>query len=216
MTSVATKLKEWNESLEYLMDPVLGDEGRLYVKPEIVDAFKELIQLATIIVPNAYEAELLTSVEIRSIADGFKACDILHSKGPHTVIITSLQQLDTDEIVVLASTKKPRALKFTIRVPKIKAYFTGTGDLLASLILAAMGRHPSDLATAMEEAIASLQAVLRDTAEACGEASFALERTSEVCRARELRLVQNRAHLMNPPKPSPFKAVPWPPVEEHE
>ena len=223
ISKVAGKLKEWNgDKLEFLMDPVLGDEGRIYVKEEMIEAYRESIHLATILVPNSFEAELLTNIQIRSVSEGFAACEALHRKGPHTVIITSLQTIDDpDSIEILCSTKKTqdrgtRFQKLTVRVPKIKAYFTGTGDLLAALILATLGRHPSDLATALEEALSSLQAVLKDTADACGEASFASERTSEVCRARELRLIQNRRHLMTPPTPSPFKAIPWDTADKKE
>ena len=34
-------------------DPVMGDEGRLYVPPEMVDAYRtDLLPLASVIVPN--------------------------------------------------------------------------------------------------------------------------------------------------------------------
>ncbi len=64
--------------------------------------------------------------------------------------------------------------------PAPQAYFTGTGDLIAALLLARLHEHPDDLATAVELATAGLQAVLRDTASACGPAAMAAERTSQV------------------------------------
>ena len=42
------------------------------------------------------------------------------------------------------------------------------------------------------------QGILSDTAEACGEAALAAERTSEACNKRELRLVQGQHHLIQP------------------
>jgi pyridoxal/pyridoxine/pyridoxamine kinase len=70
---------------------VMGDEGRLYVKPELVDAYRAtLIPLASVVVPNQYEAELLTQAPIRSLSDGLAACRKLHSMGPHTVVRVEL------------------------------------------------------------------------------------------------------------------------------
>ena len=41
-------------------DPVMGDEGKLYIKPELVPVYRQkVIPVATIITPNAFETELL-------------------------------------------------------------------------------------------------------------------------------------------------------------
>jgi len=55
------------------------------------------------------------------------------------------------------------------------------GDLLAALLLARMHRHPRDLATAVEQAVAGLQGVLRATALQCPSSLLSSrERSSEV------------------------------------
>jgi hypothetical protein len=54
------------------------------------------------------------------------------------------------------------------------------------------------LATAIEEAVASLQGILLDTAEACGEEALTAPRSADVCNKRELRLIQGQDHLVNP------------------
>jgi hypothetical protein len=62
-----------------------------------------------------------------------------------------------------------------------------------------MHAHPADLKLALEQAVAGLQAVLRDTVACCdGVAAASQERTAEVCRARELRIVQNQDALAAP------------------
>jgi hypothetical protein len=40
---VVKKLREYNADLIYVCDPVMGDGGRLYVKPEIVPAFRDQV-----------------------------------------------------------------------------------------------------------------------------------------------------------------------------
>lgn len=65
----------------------MGDEGRLYVPQEMVDAYRsEILPLASVLVPNQFEAELLSQCKITSIEEGFEACRQLQSKGPHTVV----------------------------------------------------------------------------------------------------------------------------------
>lgn len=38
-------------------DPVMGDNGKIYVAEDCVPAYKELVQHADLILPNQYEAE---------------------------------------------------------------------------------------------------------------------------------------------------------------
>ena len=48
------------DELCYVCDPVLGDEGKLYVPKELVSAYrKTLIPLAAIVTPNQFEVEQL-------------------------------------------------------------------------------------------------------------------------------------------------------------
>lgn len=56
------------------------------------------------------------------------------------------------------------------------------GDLLTSLLLARLHQQPDDLAAAISQAVAALQAVLSDTAKSCGEEVATAQRSSEVSR----------------------------------
>jgi len=72
------------------MGDLIGGEGRLYVAQELVDAFRsEILPLASVLVPNQFEAELLSRCKITSIEDGFEASKQLQNKGPHTVVSLS-------------------------------------------------------------------------------------------------------------------------------
>ncbi|KAG1671810.1 hypothetical protein FOA52_000187 [Chlamydomonas sp. UWO 241] len=215
IASVCRQLRAWNPGLTYLCDPVLGDEGRLYVPEELVAVYQEeVLPLASVLVPNQFEAELLAGTTIGSAADGFAACQLLHDKGPHTVIITSANLPGReDTILLLASTTRPQAKgtnmqQLVLEVPKIHAYFTGTGDLLASLLLGRTHQHPDNLAAAIDEAIASLQAVLSATAATCNESTLAMKKpSSDVCNRRELRLVQNQGAITGPV--TGLRCAPW-------
>lgn len=40
-----------------VLDPVMGDQGRLYVNEDVVPAYKKIIRHADLILPNQFEAE---------------------------------------------------------------------------------------------------------------------------------------------------------------
>lgn len=43
--------------LTIVLDPIMGDEGRLYVGEDVIPVYKSLLALADLIVPNQFEAE---------------------------------------------------------------------------------------------------------------------------------------------------------------
>jgi pyridoxine kinase len=80
-----------NPDLVYFCDPVMGDNGKLYVPESLVDIYREqVLPVATVVTPNQFECELLTGIKIECEADARRACMALHSKGPDSVILTSL------------------------------------------------------------------------------------------------------------------------------
>jgi pyridoxine kinase len=44
-------------SFFWVLDPVMGDNGKLYVADDILPAYKSLVHDADLILPNQYEAE---------------------------------------------------------------------------------------------------------------------------------------------------------------
>ena len=44
-------------SFFWILDPVMGDQGRLYVNPDVVPAYKSLLRDADLILPNQFEVE---------------------------------------------------------------------------------------------------------------------------------------------------------------
>jgi pyridoxine kinase len=58
IVTIIKTLKTRDPSIIYVCDPVLGDEGRLYVVKELVQLIHDLlIPLADIITPNRFELE---------------------------------------------------------------------------------------------------------------------------------------------------------------
>jgi len=75
---LASKMKQQNPGLIYLLDPVLGDAGRLYVSPECIPIYREALQYSTVITPNWFEVEVLTDTRITDLASLRKALCVLH------------------------------------------------------------------------------------------------------------------------------------------
>eukprot|EP00012_Vannella_robusta_P002462 CAMPEP_0206184632 /NCGR_PEP_ID=MMETSP0166-20121206/1336_1 /ASSEMBLY_ACC=CAM_ASM_000260 /TAXON_ID=95228 /ORGANISM="Vannella robusta, Strain DIVA3 518/3/11/1/6" /LENGTH=123 /DNA_ID=CAMNT_0053599689 /DNA_START=128 /DNA_END=496 /DNA_ORIENTATION=- len=122
----------------------MGDHGKLYVSKELVDVYRNVVvPSAQFVIPNQFEAELLTDVEIKCEADAIRACDILHDKGVEVVVITSLYY--NDEEIVGSSRKENDKCRFTLCMPALPHYYTGTGDLFGALLLGWSLKHPTDL-----------------------------------------------------------------------
>lgn len=80
-------LRKANPALIYVCDPVLGDDGKLYLPSEMVTLYRsELLQLASILTPNQFEAEQLAGREIKTEQDALEACHHLLDQGPTTVV----------------------------------------------------------------------------------------------------------------------------------
>ncbi|KAI9701654.1 MAG: putative pyridoxal kinase [Bogoriella megaspora] len=134
-------------SFFWVLDPVMGDNGRLYVNEEIVPAYKSTINQADMILPNQFEAEVLSGVKITDYASVVEAITVLHTTYfiPH-VLITSLELdnnsgkmiSDAPSLTVIGSTARkdhtPRLFKLT--VPALPMFFSGTGDMFAALAVA--------------------------------------------------------------------------------
>ena len=68
-------------------DPVMGDDGRLYVPKDLLPAYRShIVAEANVLTPNQFEAELLTGIQIGSRYQAIKACNALHDMGPQTVV----------------------------------------------------------------------------------------------------------------------------------
>ncbi|XP_034672930.1 pyridoxal kinase isoform X4 [Vitis riparia] len=214
---VVHKLRSVNPKLTYVCDPVMGDDGKLYVPTELVAIYREkVVPVASMLTPNQFEAELLTGFrscmlqEARHVMscgrivaekDGREACNILHASGPSKVVITSINM--EGNLLLIGSHQKEKGHspdQFKIVMPKIPAYFTGTGDLMTALLLGWSNvmllnsiKYPDNLDKAAELAVSSLQALLQRTLADYVKAGFAPQSSS-----LEIRLVQSQDDIRHP------------------
>ncbi|TCD69064.1 putative pyridoxal kinase [Steccherinum ochraceum] len=159
---MATKLREANPELIYLLDPVLGDAGQLYVAPSVIPVYRAMLPLSTIITPNWFEVEVLTDVKIENMSTLRKALKILHDEHKVPNIVMSSIPLkpwlkaalpsrsrtppgsepsDEDFLLCISSSQNQTgddapSIVHAGRVPYISGYFSGVGDLFSAFVVA--------------------------------------------------------------------------------
>ena len=86
--TVAAMLKPQNIA-NLVVDPVMiAKSGRSLLKPDAIDTLKtKLFPLALLVTPNVHEAQQLSGIEIKSLADARRAAKVIHGFGCKYVLI---------------------------------------------------------------------------------------------------------------------------------
>lgn len=166
----------YRESTFLLVDPVMGDEGRVYklFTPELLRRMKELALRADVVTPNLTELCLLTGADYGELgrmkgekeiteAAGELAEKLMES-GPDTVVVTGIRFEDAQSgermIGNLAVDQSGRRLS---AFPYIGGSFSGTGDLFASIIAGGIARG-DDIFRTMDLAGEFVERAMKDSA----------------------------------------------------
>ena len=125
-----------------LVDPVMGDEGKLYsvYTPQMQEHMKRLISKADIITPNFTEACLLLG---EPYTEQVVAADLLKEWlrrladfGPSVVIMTGIST-DGNQIMNIAYEQNTGSF-WQVLSEHIPAKYPGTGDVFASILTGAL------------------------------------------------------------------------------
>lgn len=147
VAAVIRTLRDKNPDLYVLVDPVMGDGGRLYVPIEVAEAIRgELLPLATCLTPNRFELEWLTGFLAGTIANAIAAARALNIAE---VLATSIpapgDELAT--VIVTPETHGEQLRPLRDQVPH------GTGDFLAGCYLAERLERPPVAALARAQQV---------------------------------------------------------------
>jgi pyridoxine kinase len=120
-------------------DPVMGDDGKLYVDPGLPEFFREqAVPEAGLLTPNQFELEVLTGQRVataaRALAAGQALRARMHAAGPRLVLISSLTTAETPpEAMDMMLCSAAGGLR--LRTRRLPQSFNGAGDTLAALFL---------------------------------------------------------------------------------
>ena len=162
-------LREKNPDALYLCDPVIGDEGGLYVPEDTAAAIRDtLLPLASVTTPNRFELQWLTGT---TADDNTRLLEAARGLGPQRVLVTSAFAMMAGSTGNLLLTPRDA---FLAEHRAMADPPNGTGDLLAALFLAHLLAGKTD-EQALHTATASVFEMLARTAKR-GDDELALQR----------------------------------------
>lgn len=131
----------------WVLDPVLGDNGKLYVLEKVVPVYRAILSSGnvTVVTPNQFEFELLSDTPISSWESLATAFDRFHQHYDVPYVVLSSVILDNRMYSVGFTAAKPKNKIFYIPIDKIDCNFNGCGDLFAALLANAFYSNDSVL-----------------------------------------------------------------------
>ena len=179
------RFKQQNPELLYCCDPVMGDDGRVYVDKALTSWFlNSLIPMADIVTPNQFELELLTGYRVSTLDSVIMAGRALTALGPEIVLVTSVMPDDSDnrKVGMMVVTERDAWYVQTPFFEKPGA-IGGSGDVATAVFLA---RYL---------AVKDLKLALEYTA----GVMFGLFEHACQTGSNELQLIEAQDKLVNPP-----------------
>lgn len=149
-------------ALPFVLDPVIGDNGRHFVRDGVAEAICEkLLPRADIVTPNLYELGVLCGAAIPNEADVITAAarSLIRESRLIAVAVTGIERSGmVSNLLVLEDTS------YETMTPRLDRGFNGTGDLFAALLTAWFVRS-GDIRSAFARAAGGLDAATRITAQ---------------------------------------------------
>ncbi len=154
-----------NDDSITVIDPVMGDYGKLYptYSPVLAAQMCTLVPYADILTPNLTEACILTGTEYKCDMDEKELtdlCERLSAMGPGKIVISGLERGDDLENFIFERGKLPQ----TVREHRAGPCRSGTGDVFSSII-AADAVNKVDFVNSVQHASAFIAKALRRTVE---------------------------------------------------
>lgn len=158
VASTVNAARRANPDMIYVLDPVIGDDGRVFVRDGVLEAIGDnLLPLANVILPNVSELGWLSGMAIQDLPSTFQAARRLLDKGPRVVVITGVEE--ADEMAAYAVTTDAT---WRSAAPRRARKFNGTGDLFAALFTG-WSMRSCDPAHALAATVAGLDLVTGET-----------------------------------------------------
>ncbi len=186
VAGLVSSLKSKNPNLFYLCDPVIGDQGGLYVAEETAIAVRDhLVPLSDMITPNCFELGWLTGTQTptnhQAVID---ACEIIERPAKLVTSVPSTNKTRIGNMYIDASEGWYVSHDFLEKVPN------GSGDLTAATYLARKLRG-LDSVENLKTTTASVFEILTQSArKGCDELTLESDIASLISPSAEIELSQ--------------------------
>lgn len=160
VAAAVDRARATNPAVPFVLDPVIGDNGRHFVRAGVAEAICDrLLPRATIVTPNLYELGVLCGGAIPGEADAITtaARSLIAGSRLSAVAITGIERPGTVSNMLVLEKASYEAV-----APRLDRGFNGTGDLFAALLTAWLLRA-GDIRSAFARAIGGLQAATQVT-----------------------------------------------------
>ena len=150
-----------------VVDPVLGDNGRLYASLDqgMVEQMRVLIRKAGVITPNLTEMSMLLDKPYKEIipVDELKEdLLMLSQQGPDIVIVTSVPEDRSQKTTSVVAYDKKNNRFWKVSCMYFPAHYPGTGDTFTSVITGSLMQGDS-LPIALDRAVQFILMGIRAT-----------------------------------------------------
>ena len=159
----ARHARQANRDAIWLLDPVIGDRGRVFVREGIPEFIRDVAApAADILAPNQFELAYLTRRSVDTHADALAAARALHAAGTdrsrRLVVATGLRLADAplDSLTTLAVAGDA---SWQVVTPLIDHPAFGAGDMFSALLLGWCLRRCA-LPEAVQRAVAGVHGVI--------------------------------------------------------
>lgn len=176
-----------NESSLICVDPVMGDNGKLYAlfDESFAKGMASLCGKADLIMPNLTEASYMTGVEYKDSgydeAYILSVIEALHNLGAKKVVLTGV----SFEEGKLGAAASENGKVTYIMNDQIEGYYHGTGDVFGSALVGAL-TNGKTLTESVEVAVNYTVACIRRTKDAATEARYGVNFEQEIPTLLEL------------------------------
>lgn len=175
----------------FVMDPVLGDNGKMYLPEQIIPIYQELLRSGCVdlITPNQFEFEILTQIKINSLDDlkaGIKAFNAMYQVP--NVVISSI--VFGGSMYSVAYNKQHPNTIILVTVEEIPCKFFGSGDLFTGIIANNFYEAKSLTSDVLQDSLIKLTNILNRT--------YDIERQHDknVNYIKDIKLIELRHFLM--------------------
>ncbi len=142
-----------------VIDPIMGDHGKMYVEKNICHRIIELFPMADFIIPNTTEVNIIIDLlyKNRIVDNDHKPYYIIDRYPDLGILISST--IEQNKIGVVFHSKD---LQYKALTKKIDKKFAGTGDLLDALFIDNLYFKGHNIKKSVEESVRSLYKELKN------------------------------------------------------